>query len=54
MKSSLTVFGKKKYKRPKSSGNYSIKFITNSKRASITPRKSFASPKYTTAGEVVP
>ena len=58
MKSSLTVFGKKKSsKRPKSSSGagYQIKVtnIVNNKR-STTPRKSYASPKFTQACDIIP
>ena len=56
MKSSLTVFGKKKtsVKRPRSSGGYHIKVTNMAGRNSITPRRSFASPKFTQACDIIP
>ena len=57
MKSSLTVFGGKKgAKRPRSSGSYHIKIVNpiGGKRGSVTPRKAFASPKFTHAADVIP
>ena len=57
MKSSLTIFGTKKgAKRPRSSGSYHIKVVNplNAKRGSVTPRRAYASPKFTQACDVIP